>query len=155
MIGRKIRHMGRYREIAVALTRHGFGFVVEELGLRSMISLPKRLVTGSEPPDPKTYGKRIRMVLEDLGPTFIKLGQIASTRSDLFSEDILRELENLQDHISPFPFSDVRRPIERELGPLEKIFSRFDETPLARSEEHTSELQSRENLVCRLLLETK
>ncbi|MBO2532769.1 MAG: ABC transporter [Thermoactinomycetaceae bacterium] len=131
MIGRRIRYMSRYREIAVALARHGFGFVVEELGLRSMLSLPKRLVTGSEPPDPKTYGKRIRMVLEDLGPTFIKLGQIASTRSDLFSEDILRELENLQDHISPFPFSDVRRTIERELGPLEKIFSRFDETPLA------------------------
>lgn len=131
MIGRRIRYMGRYREIAVALARHGFGFVVEELGLRSMLSLPKRLVTGTEPPDPKTYGERIRMVLEDLGPTFIKLGQIASTRSDLFSEDILRELENLQDHISPFPFSEVRQTIERELGPLETIFSQFDEKPLA------------------------
>lgn len=131
MIGRRIRHLGRYREIAVALTRHGFGFVVEELGLRSMLSLPKRLVTGTGPPDPKTYGERIRMVLEDLGPTFIKLGQIASTRSDLFSEDILHELENLQDHIAPFPFSEVRRAIERELGPLDTIFSRFEETPLA------------------------
>ncbi|MGI6127805.1 MAG: ABC1 kinase family protein [Planifilum sp.] len=131
MIGRRIRYMGRYREIAVALARHGFGFVVEELGLRSMLSLPKRLVTGSEPPDPKTYGERIRLVLEDLGPTFIKLGQIASTRSDLFSEDILHELENLQDRISPFPFSEVRQTIERELGPLEEIFSHFDETPLA------------------------
>ena len=88
-----------------------------------MLSLPKRLVTGSEPPDPKAYGEGNRLVLEDLGPTLIKLGQIASTRSDLFSEDILHELENLQDRISPFPFSEVRQTIERELGPLEEIFA--------------------------------
>lgn len=78
----RIRHAGRYRSIAMALMHHGFGYMVEELGLYHLLSLPRRLVT-QEAHTSLTLGERIRLVLEDLGPTFIKLGQLASTRSDL------------------------------------------------------------------------
>lgn len=97
----RIRHAGRYRAIAMALMRHGFGYMVEELGLYHLLSLPRRLVT-QEAHTSLTLGERIRLVLEDLGPTFIKLGQLASTRSDLLPDSIIQELVKLQDNVPPF-----------------------------------------------------
>ena len=78
----RIRHAGRYREIAMALMRHGFGYMVEEMGLFHVLSSPVRW-SSREQPETITLGERIRRVLEDLGPAFVKLGQLASTRSDL------------------------------------------------------------------------
>ncbi|MBQ0740730.1 AarF/ABC1/UbiB kinase family protein, partial [Aquimarina celericrescens] len=73
-----------------------------------------------------------RLILEELGPTFIKMGQIASTRPDLIPEDILKELEKLQDHVPPFPFEEVERIIELELGStINTLFKEFHENPLA------------------------
>ena len=75
---------------------------------------------------------RIRLVLEELGPAFIKLGQILSTRPDLLSVDLMQELSKLQDDVPPFPFTDVRDILENEFGkPLDQIFSQFEEHPLA------------------------
>ena len=77
-------------------------------------------------------GIRLRKVLEDLGPSFVKLGQIMSTRPDLIPDDILVELKKLQDDVPPEPFEAIREQVERELGcPLEDMFDSFDETPLA------------------------
>lgn len=132
MIGKRIRHIKRYRDVAKVLARHGFGFFVEEIGLLHMLSLPKRLFTDMEEIDPMSVGERIRQVIEELGPTYVKIGQLASTRADMIPEDILHELEKLQDNVPAFAFEEVRRIIEEELGsPLEEIFSSFDEKAIA------------------------
>ncbi|MBW1798769.1 MAG: AarF/ABC1/UbiB kinase family protein [Deltaproteobacteria bacterium] len=76
--------------------------------------------------------ERVRMALEELGPTFIKMGQILSTRPDLLPVEFIKELPKLQDNVPPFSFADVKEIIEKELkNPLEGIFSHFDERPLA------------------------
>jgi ubiquinone biosynthesis protein len=132
MIGKRIRHIKRYRDVAKVLARHGFGFFVEEIGLLHMLSLPKRLFTDRDETDPMSVGQRIRQVIEELGPTYVKIGQIASTRADVIPEDILHELEKLQDDVPSFPFPQVRHIIEEELGsPLEEVFSSFDEEAIA------------------------
>ena len=132
MIGKRIRHIKRYRDVAKVLARYGFGFFVEEIGLLHMLSLPKRLFKDIEPIDPMSVGERIRQVIEELGPTYVKIGQIASTRADVIPEEILHELEKLQDNVPSFSFEEVRQTIEEELGsPLEAVFSSFDEEVIA------------------------
>lgn len=132
MFGKRIRHIKRYRDVAKILTHHGFGFFVEEMGLLHMLSLPKRLFTDTEKTDPMTVGERIRHVIEELGPTYVKIGQIASTRADIIPNEILRELEKLQDNVPSFSFEHVTRIIEEELGaPLEEVFSWIDEVAIA------------------------
>lgn len=127
-----MRHMARYRDIATAFTKNGFGYFVRELGLDRVFSLPRRLLVNRDQNlEDKTVGERIRQFLEDLGPTFIKVGQLASTRPDLIPKDIRMELSKLQDHISPVPFEQVRKIIEDELeGEMEELFYSFEESPL-------------------------
>ena len=132
MFGKRIRHIKRYRDVAKVLTRHGFGFFVEEMGLLHMLSLPKRLFTNTEEIDSMTVGERIRQVIEELGPTYVKIGQIASTRADIIPEEILKELEKLQDNVPSFSFEQVTRIIEEELGsPMKEVFSWIDEGAIA------------------------
>src|SRR4029079_714363 len=70
--------------------------------------------------------------LDELGPTFVKFGQLLSTRPDVIPQDIIVELRKLQDEVTPFPFSDVRRMVETELGlTVEQAFVSFDQTPIA------------------------
>jgi ubiquinone biosynthesis protein len=81
MIKKKIRHIQRYRDIVYAFTKYGFGFVMKELGLLDLLAVPKKVfVEGNKTVNTRTTGERIRMFLEELGPTFVKIGQIASTR---------------------------------------------------------------------------
>lgn len=132
MVGKRIRHMSRYRDIAIALIRHGFGIVVEEIGFAQFLSLPRKMFFDAKEKDGKTTGERIRLVLQELGPTFVKLGQIASTRPDLLPEEIIHELEKLQDQVSPFSFEEVRNIVQKELGAdLNQIFRQFADVPLA------------------------
>ncbi|QQZ62297.1 phosphotransferase [Paenibacillus sonchi] len=127
----RIRHAGRYRTIAMALMRHGFGYMVEELGLYHLLSLPRRMIT-QEVHESLTLGERIRRVLEDLGPTFVKLGQLASTRSDLLPDSIIQELVKLQDSVPPFSAETARNILEQELDqPIDEMFSYFENAPLA------------------------
>lgn len=132
MVGKRMRHMSRYRDIAMALIRHGFGIVVEEIGFAPFLSLPQKMFFDAKEKEAKTTGERIRLVLQELGPTFVKLGQIASTRPDLLPEEIIRELEKLQDQVPPFSFEEVRNIVQQELGDdLNKIFRQFADVPLA------------------------
>ncbi|MBW4082184.1 AarF/ABC1/UbiB kinase family protein [Paenibacillus sp. S150] len=127
----RIRHAGRYRSIAMALMRHGFGYMVEELGLYHLLSLPRRIIT-QEVHESLTLGERVRRVLEDLGPTFVKLGQLASTRSDLLPDAIIQELVKLQDSVPPFSADTARNILEQELDqPVDELFSYFENSPLA------------------------
>ncbi|HZG85668.1 AarF/ABC1/UbiB kinase family protein [Paenibacillus sp.] len=131
-IGRQIRHMNRYRDIAAALMRHGFGFIVEETGLFQALALPARMVRRAAPPERKSVGERLRYVIQELGPTFVKLGQIASTRSDMLPDDIVSELALLQDRVEPFPYAEVKALIAAELGRTpEELFAEFEERPTA------------------------
>lgn len=115
----------------MALMRHGFGFMVEELGLHHLLSLPRRMIT-HEVHESRTLGERIRRVLEDLGPTFVKLGQLASTRSDLLPDSIIQELVKLQDSVAPFSAETARSIVEQELDqPMDEIFQYFNNTPIA------------------------
>ncbi|HVJ50043.1 AarF/ABC1/UbiB kinase family protein [Desulfitobacterium sp.] len=133
MLRRRIRHLNRYREVAAVLARHGFGFIIEQMGLTNLLSLPKRLIFRSqEEIDPQNIGERLRHALEELGPTYVKLGQIASTRPDVLPDFLIQELEKLQDQVAPFPYSEARQIIESELGKSpNEVFARFEEIPIA------------------------
>ncbi|KAF9132471.1 ubiquinone biosynthesis protein [Paenibacillus rhizosphaerae] len=137
----------------MALMRHGFGYIVEELGLFQMLSIPRRWIT-HETPQTKTLGERIRLVLEDLGPTFVKLGQLASTRSDLLPEPIIRELIKLQDQVPPFSSESAKGIIEQELDDaIEDIFSWFEESPIAAAsigQVHLGKLKTGEDVAVKV-----
>jgi len=130
---KRIRHFQRYRDIVASFSRNGFGFLIKELGLLELLSLPKRLFVEDYPEiHTKTLGERVRLFLEELGPTFVKMGQIASTRQDLIPADIIHELEKLQDRVPPFSFQEVKTIIEQELGgAIDSVFEEFHESPLA------------------------
>ncbi|MGX2959000.1 ABC1 kinase family protein [Peribacillus sp. JNUCC 23] len=132
MLGKRMKHAHRYQEIISAFLRNGFGYIVKELGLTEMLSIPRKMAGLNNDVSSRTIGQRIRTFLEDLGPTFIKLGQIASTRRDIIPEHIIVELEKLQDRVPPFSFEQVHSIIENELGDqLDRLFAEFNETPLA------------------------
>jgi ubiquinone biosynthesis protein len=132
VIRKRIRHLGRYKEVAAVLARNGFGFILVETGLSDLLPFASRFMPNLETGESKSVGQRIRQVIEELGPTFIKMGQIASTRPDVVPAGIIAELEKLQDNVPSFPFSEVREIIQEELGiQIEKIFINFEEIPLA------------------------
>ncbi|MCU4927193.1 ABC1 kinase family protein [Bacillus cereus] len=117
----------------MAFSRNGFGLIVKELGLQDLLSLSKRFNTVEQPEiHLKTKAERIRLFLEELGPTFIKMGQIASTRPDLIPDDIIHELEKLQDKVASFSYQEVKQIIEEELDcTIGDIFEEIEEKPLA------------------------
>ena len=130
---RTVRHLHRYREIVRVLVHYGFGELVETLELLPYLSLPRRLLRRGRPVVPPLgMPQRVRLALEELGPTFVKLGQVLSTRPDLLPPDYITELAKLQDAVLPVPWEPVRAQIEAELGaPLAELFATFDPTPIA------------------------
>ncbi|HAE39725.1 MAG TPA: hypothetical protein DCG57_13995 [Candidatus Riflebacteria bacterium] len=131
-----IRDFKRFQEILSVLVRHGFGHLVMELkhsdsALGRLISSFRFAGLDEGKTSLITVAERIRLVFQDLGPTFIKLGQILSTRPDLASDEIMIELQHLQDNVPAFAFPEARNLIEVELGKkLEDAFASFDVTPL-------------------------
>jgi ubiquinone biosynthesis protein len=125
------RKIGRLSEIAQVAVRHGFGYFFERHKLTDILPWSARVepdatATGSD------RGRHLREMLDELGPTFVKFGQLLSTRPDIVPPDIVAELRSLQDDVRPFPFEQVRVMIESELGlSLEQAFLRFDELPVA------------------------
>ena len=129
----RVNYINRYREIAKQMSKSGFGYIIEEIGLDKVISLPRRLLLrqGNEEVLEKTYAERIRLFIESMGTTFIKLGQIASTRGDLLPPELIKELEKLQSHVAPFPAEVARSTIEESLGAsIDEIFMIFDDEPV-------------------------
>ncbi len=125
------KHVERYRQIAGILIDEGFDNALDATGLRRFAPVRSRFHReGGIEPD--ALGVRVRRTLERLGPTFVKVGQAASTRSDVIPEAIVQELMKLQDEVAPFPYEQVREIVKAELGgePGE-VFATFDEAPLA------------------------
>lgn len=156
-INRNIRSLKRYRQVLTVLIKYGFGHIVDQLNIDYYLQLGKRIVslgTASKDIDRLTQGARVRLALEELGPTFIKLGQLLSTRPDLLSADIIQELQKLQDHIPSVPFEDIAAAIHNELGsPIEDLFTSFKKEPLATAsiaQVHCATLPSGEEVVCKV-----
>ncbi len=129
----------RLRTITSVLTRHGFSAVARRAGLGKYTPEIEDSFsdddddTGSLIGDDRSEAAvRFRRVLEDLGPTFVKLGQILSTRPDLVPREFMEELKQLQDRVQPMALDDVKAQIHESLGkPVEECFEHFDEKPLA------------------------
>jgi ubiquinone biosynthesis protein len=139
--------LGRMHQIAKILIKFGFGDVVRRLGIGSLLEKSQRLLPSEStrqfielsPPE------RVRRALEELGPTFIKLGQILATRRDLFGPEWIEEFEKLQDEVPPVPFSEVEAQIRIALDGrgLREVFAWVEETPLAAAsiaQVHAAEL---------------
>lgn len=131
---RLIRNIGRTSEIVTVLLNHGFSDLVDRIGLRS-VWYRSRQIFSRKPHEPARHVKmveRIRVALESLGPTYIKFGQVMSTRPDLVPQEMLKELKKLQERVPPFPSREAVERLETELGaPVSELFANFDETPLA------------------------
>jgi ubiquinone biosynthesis protein len=134
VISRTYRHLNRYRHILAVLLKHGFGGVVESLKIDQYLEVGLQLISKKRTPreEPLTRPQRLRMALEELGPTYIKLGQVLSTRPDLIPVEFTDELSKLQDSVPPFPFAEAEIIIQRELGaPSSNVFDHIDIEPAA------------------------
>ncbi|MGI6435782.1 MAG: ABC1 kinase family protein [Syntrophomonadaceae bacterium] len=124
-----LRRLPRYREVANILVKNGFGFVFYSFGIRHPWLLRYRhkedLLAGDSLP------RRLRLACEEAGPTFVKLGQLLSTRADLLSPEYIRELERLQDNVPPVPFAEVEAVLMQEGLELSTVFLEFDQVPIA------------------------
>jgi ubiquinone biosynthesis protein len=127
------RNLGRLSEIAQVAVRHGFGYFFESHKLTDLIPGHKAArMAGTENGLASARGQHLRELLDELGPTFVKFGQLLSTRPDVVPPDIIAELRALQDDVRPFPFEQVERVVEEELGnSIERLFLEFDEKPIA------------------------
>ncbi len=132
---RHYRDIPRIRQIIGVMSRHGFGQLVEQLGLQRFISVGRRVLTFRHEPPPGhrlNAPERLRMVFEELGPSFIKLGQVLACRPDLLPLAYAQELCKLTDSVSPYPFEQAKEIIEGDLGArLDSLFAEFDPAPVA------------------------
>jgi len=138
---RQRRSLGRLSEIVRVAGRHGFGYVFDRQRTPADTHVADR-------------GRRLREMLDELGPTFVKFGQLLSTRPDVVPPDIVAELRKLQDDVSPVPFSQIREAVENELGlTLERAFLSFDEEPIAAAsigQVHRASLPNGEDVVVKV-----
>ena len=123
------RSLGRISEIAQVAVRHGFGYFFHRNRLSDLVPGDGR---PAEEELPSERGRRLREMLDELGPTFVKFGQLLSMRPDVLPPDIIAELRGLQDDVSPFPYEQVEEMMIAELGqPVERLFRDFDPVPMA------------------------
>jgi ubiquinone biosynthesis protein len=123
------RNLGRLSEIAQVAVRHGFGYFFESHRLTDLLPFRQRPELEVAPSE---RGRHLRELLDELGPTFVKFGQLLSTRPDVVPPDIILELQRLQDSVTPFPYADVERVVEEDLGlSIERLFVEFDPVPVA------------------------
>ena len=134
VIGRTYRNLVRYRQILTVLFKYGFDDIVELLKIDQYIEIGLQVISRKrgERVERLSRAVRVRLAIEDLGPTYIKMGQILSTRPDLVPVDFIRELARLQDKVPAFPFSNVTRIIREETGrAADDLFDQLDPEPLA------------------------
>ena len=151
------RNIRRYRQIINVLIKYGLGDVVEQLNLGAYVEVGRRIVTFKRRKHETvrlTRAKRLILLLEELGPTFIKVGQFLSTRPDLMPQEYVKELKKLQDEVPSFGFDEVKAQIEAELNsPMEDIFLEFDEKPIAAAsigQAHTARLRNGDRVVVKV-----
>src|SRR5208337_4165233 len=149
-----LKGLRRFGAITGVLVKHGFGELVERLfsgrKKRPEVSDEDMLLQSGFP-----SARRIRLVLEELGPSFVKLGQLMSTRADIFPPEYIAEFKKLQDMVPPVSFEEVKAVIERELGrPLLEIFAEFGEKSIAAAsvgQVHIAKLHSGEKVAVKII----
>lgn len=148
----RYRHLKRLQEIMNTLTKFGLGQLVASLGLQDRFGWFHNAKEGN--PEPVEMPMRIRMAIEELGPAFIKLGQLLSTRSDLIPQPIIDQLQRLQDQVEGVGFEQILVVIEKELGrPWSEVFQELDSQPLASAsigQVHGGRLVSGEEVVIKV-----
>lgn len=156
-LGRRTRSAKRLIQVLQILVRHGFADVLRRIGFER--SLPGRLlrslriVEAAEGP-PATFGRRLRTALTELGPTFIKFGQVMSTRPDIVGFEVAEELSQLQDNVPPLPVDEIAAVISDALGaPVDDLFAWFEREPVAAaslSQVYRARLKSGESVAVKV-----
>jgi ubiquinone biosynthesis protein len=145
MTSERRQNLARAREIAQVAARYGFGQLFGRSAAKA---------TADAPEVPGTRGRRLRDMLDELGPTFVKFGQLMSTRPDIVPPDIVEELRQLQDRARPEPFANIRLVVEAELGlTIEQVFTEFDEEAIAAAsigQVHRARLPSGDEVVVKV-----
>jgi ubiquinone biosynthesis protein len=130
--GLAYKHLRRYRQVVAVLTKYGFGEFIGQIRIWEYINIEKKLLHRGGEFEHLTTPQRLRLAMEELGPTFVKLGQMLSTRPDILPLAFITELEKLQNQVAPIPTETAKGVIESELKkPIDKIFTSFQEQPLA------------------------
>ncbi len=128
----QLKYIKRRREIVGTFVRHGLGYFVQRFGLGDQTALTSSRI-GITRPQKNQYllASNLRQALVELGPTFVKLGQLLSTRPDILPPVFIEELEKLQDKVTPISYEEIKRVLEKEIGPIDKVFAEFNAEPLA------------------------
>ena len=156
MFKNTISNLTRIRQVAEVLIRYGFEDAVTSTPLRRLVPKSRRISwqEGEQAVFETTRWQRIRMIIEELGPTFIKLAQAMSNRADLLPQPLIDEFEKLQSNVPPFDLQVAKDIIEREMGqPLDEVFSEFDDVPLGSAsigQVHRARLLSGEEVVVKV-----
>ena len=156
IVGRTYRHLNRYREILGVLFKYGFGDIVETLKIEQYLEVGLQMISKKrrDQIEKLSRAERVRMAVEELGPTFIKLGQILSTRPDLIPLEYSREFSKLQDNVPAFSYEAVQSIVSEELGRSpEELFAHFESEPLAAAsigQVHRARLTDGEEVVVKV-----
>lgn len=156
-INRNIRSIRRYRQILGILIKYGFGQVIEQLNIDYYLELGRRIVTlgtTAKEVERLSIPQRLRLAMEELGPTFVKLGQILSTRPDLIPHEYAEEFRKLQDKVPRFDDNAVHLQIFKEFGATsDDIFAEFSDQPIAAAsigQVHRARLKTGEDVVLKI-----
>lgn len=148
-----IRNIRRYRTIARVFIKYGFGEIVDRMNLGGILKFGKRLLR-QKPVEEISAAARVRLALEELGPTFVKLGQLLSMRPFLIPYELVTELTKLHDQVAPMSWEIARKAIEENLdSSIERAFKSIDTTPIASaslSQVHIAELHDGTRVVVKI-----
>jgi len=155
VVGRTYRNVNRYRQILAILFKYGFGNIIDVLKIDQYLGIGLNMISRKKPEQVErlTQPQRVRLLFEELGSTFIKFGQILSTRPDLIPLHFIFELENLQDNVPEFPFSDVQKILAYEFRDQDNPFVSMEEKPFASAsigQVHKAQLKTGETVAVKI-----
>ncbi|MBU3954627.1 MAG: AarF/ABC1/UbiB kinase family protein, partial [Proteobacteria bacterium] len=155
VVGRTYRNINRYRQILTILFKYGFGNIIDALKIDQYLEIGLNMISRTKPErvERLTQPQRVRLLFEELGPTFIKFGQILSTRPDLIPLHFIFELEKLQDNVPEFPFSEVQQILAHEFSDQDNPFVSMEEKPFASAsigQVHKAQLKTGETVAVKI-----